>query len=257
MNVSFKYPGADKHVLKDINFKINPGETVVLVGLNGAGKTTLIKLLTRLYDPTEGVILLDGKDIRTYNVKDLYSLFGIIFQDFGRYAFTVKENISFGNINAELDFERMKEAARQSGADVFIEKYPSGYETPLTRYFEDNGAELSIGQWQKLAIARAFYSNADILILDEPTASLDPMAEQEIFNQFDELRNGKTSIFVSHRLSSATTASKIIVLENGQVIEIGSHEELMKKQEKYYTLFSTQAKRYIETNEMMNNHPAN
>ena len=137
-------------------------------------------------------------------------------------------------------------AAKQSNADVFIDKLPDGYDTPLMRYFEDNGIELSIGQWQKLSIARAFYSDSDILILDEPTASLDPMAEQEIFDQFDALRRDKTTIFVSHRLSSATTASKIIVLENGTVVEEGTHRELMDRRGKYYTLFSTQAKRYVE-----------
>ena len=243
-NVSFRYPGTERYVLKNINLTFRPGETVVLVGLNGAGKTTLIKLLTRLYDPTEGVILLDGKDLREYDVKDLYSMFGIIFQDFGKYAFTVSENIHFGDIEKPFDAEEIKEAARQSSADEYIEKLPQGYDTPLMRIFEAQGLELSGGQWQKLAIARAFYSNSDVLILDEPTAALDPMAEQEIFNQFDRLREDKTTIFVSHRLSSATVASLIVVLEYGEVVESGDHRTLMEKRGKYYELFTTQAKRY-------------
>jgi ABC-type multidrug transport system fused ATPase/permease subunit len=246
-NVSFSYPGTDRKVLKNINLKINAGDTCVLVGLNGAGKTTLIKLLTRLYDPTEGVILLDGHDIREYDVDELYQMFGIIFQDFGKYAVSVSENIEFGDIlheheNKEQDIVR---AAQQSSADVFIEQLPNKYDTPLMRYFEENGIELSIGQWQKLSIARAFYSDSDFLILDEPTASLDAIAEQEIFNQFDNLRKNKTTIFVSHRLSSATVASKIVVLENGEIIEEGNHSQLMNLKGRYYELFTTQAKRYM------------
>ena len=247
IDVSFAYPGTDKYVLKNINLTIRPGETAVLVGLNGAGKTTFIKLLTRLYDPTEGRIMLDGKDLREYDVKDLYSMFGIIFQDFGKYAMTVTENIRFGDIHGEHAEDDVKAAATCANADAYISKLPDGYDTPLMRVFEPNGTELSIGQWQKLAIARAFYSRSDILILDEPTASLDPIAEQEIFNQFDELRHDKTTIFVSHRLSSATIASKIIVLEYGELVEEGTHKELMEKRGKYYELFNTQARRYFES----------
>ena len=248
-NVSFRYPGTDRDILKNINLKFNPGDTVVLVGLNGAGKTTLIKLLTRLYDPTEGRILLDGIDIREYDVKSLYSLYGIIFQDFGKYAVSVSDNIHFGDIHKKADPEEIRAAAIQSNADDYISRMPEGYDTPLMRIFEQSGTELSIGQWQKLAIARAFYSDSDILILDEPTASLDPMAEQEIFNQFDRLRADKTTIFVSHRLSSATVASLIVVLEHGEVVECGNHKELMALGGKYCELFSTQAKRYLESTE--------
>ena len=246
-NVSFAYPGTNKRVIKNINLTIRPGETAVLVGLNGAGKTTFIKLLTRLYDPTEGQILLDGRDIKEYDTKTLYSIFGIIFQDFGKYAFSVEDNIRFGDIHREEDKEAIRRAAADAGAEDFISRLPKEYETPLMRYFEPDGLELSIGQWQKLSIARAFYSRSDILILDEPTASLDPLAEQEIFNQFDALRQDKTTIFVSHRLSSATVASKIIVLEYGELVEEGTHKELMAKKGKYYELFSTQASRYIES----------
>lgn len=256
-NVTFSYPGSSKKVLDGVSFKLEAGETAVLVGLNGAGKTTLIKLLTRLYDPTGGVILLDGEDIRKYDTDELYGMFGIIFQDFGKYAFTVKENIAFGEVSVEPTEEKIEEAARQSNADVFIEKLKDKYDTPLMRYFEKDGTELSIGQWQKLAVARAFYSDSDFLILDEPTASLDPLAEQEIFAQFDELRQDKTTIFVSHRLSSATTADKIILLDGGIVAEMGSHAELMEKKGQYYTLFSTQAKRYIENGEIDRHHENN
>lgn len=245
-NVSFHYPGSERCVLQNINITFSPGQTTVLVGLNGAGKTTLIKLLTRLYDPTDGVILLDGRDIREYDLESLYGMFGIIFQDFGRYAVTVGENISFGDLSLTPSHDSLMVAARQSNADGFIEKLPQGIDTPLTRQFERTGSELSGGQWQKLAIARAFYSRSDILVLDEPTASLDPLAEQEIFNEFDRLRSGKMSIFVSHRLSSATTAGQIIVLEGGRVAEKGTHKELMEQKGKYYNLFSVQAKRYVE-----------
>lgn len=172
-------------------------------------------------------------------------MFGIIFQDFGKYAVTAGENIHFGDIEREYCEDEIEDAARQSNAADYIEKLPLKYDTPLMRFFEPDGLELSIGQWQKLAISRAFYSQSDVLILDEPTASLDPMAEQEIFNQFDRLREDKTTVFVSHRLSSATVASLIVVLENGMVVESGDHNELMAKRGKYYELFSTQAKRYI------------
>lgn len=245
-NVSFAYPGTERTVIKNVSFTLEPGETTVLVGLNGAGKTTLIKLLTRLYDPTEGAIYLDGVDLREYDPKDLYRMFGIIFQDFGKYACTVSENITFGEVGAERNEARIVDSAESANASDFIERLPVGYETPLMRIFEREGIELSIGQWQKLAIARAFYSDSDVLILDEPTASLDAIAEQEIYSQFEALRKDKTTIFVSHRLSSATTASKIIVLEYGELIEMGNHKELMAKEGRYYELFSTQAKHYVE-----------
>lgn len=246
-NVSFRYPGTKRDVLKDINFTIYPGETIALVGLNGAGKTTLIKLLTRLYDPTAGRILLDGKDLKDYDLKSLYQTFGIIFQDFGKYALSIEENIRLGSVHKDAPMETVEYAALQSTAGEYIKKLPKGYHTPLMRIFEQDGLELSVGQWQKLAIARAFYADSDIMILDEPTASLDPMAEQEIFNQFDRLRNHKTTVFVSHRLSSATIADQILVIENGCLIEKGSHRELMDLGGKYHELFTTQSKRYINS----------
>lgn len=245
-DVSFRYPGMKRNTINHFSTVIEPGSTVVLVGLNGAGKTTLIKLLTRLYDPTEGVILLDGRDIREYDTKELYKMFGIIFQDFGKYAVSVSENIAMSDINAPLDEERISNAAKQGSADAFINALPEKYETMLTRNFAENGTDLSVGQWQKLSVARAFYSDSDFLILDEPTASLDAIAEQEIYNQFDTLRKDKTTIFVSHRLSSATTADKILVVENGTLIEEGNHAELMKLGGKYCELFSVQAERYME-----------
>ena len=246
-NVSFAYPGTERKVIDNVNLTIRPGETVVLVGLNGAGKTTLLKLLTRLYDPTEGRILLDGVDIREFEPRALYDMFGIIFQDFGKYACTVSENIMFGEVNRPRDDKRIAEAVKAANAEEFIGALPEGLDTPLMRIFERSGIELSGGQWQKMAIARAFYSDSDILILDEPTAALDAIAEQEIYNQFEALRKDKTTIFVSHRLSSATTASKIVVLEYGKVIEEGTHKELMAQEGKYYKLFTTQAKHYIES----------
>lgn len=249
-NVTFRYPGADRDVIHNMNLTIKAGSTVALVGLNGAGKTTLIKLITRLYDPTDGVILLDGKDIREYDTQALYRLYGIIFQDFGKYAVSAGDNIAFGSISKEKTYSNVRDAAQKSGSAAFIEKMPLEYDTPLTRYFEKDGTELSIGQWQKLSVARAFYSDADILILDEPTASLDAIAEQEIYMQFDKLREGKTSIFVSHRLSSATIADTVIVLENGAVAETGTHDELMARHGKYHKLFSTQASRYMSKHDI-------
>lgn len=247
-NVSFSYPKMDKYVLKNLNFTIHSGETIALIGLNGAGKTTLIKLLTRLYDPTEGRILLDGKDIREYDIKELYSIFGIIFQDFGKYAFTVAENIGFGQVERIDDIDAIKNAAKQSDATRFIERLKDGFDTNLMRIFEKESTELSGGQWQKIAVARAFFRESDIMILDEPTAALDALAEQEIFSQFDRLRGNKTTIFVSHRLSSATTADRIIVLNYGEIVEMGNHRELLELNGRYAELFNVQAKRYLESN---------
>ncbi len=244
--VSFAYPGTEKPVIDRVDLTIKAGETVALVGLNGAGKTTLIKLLTRLYDPTEGEIYLDGHDLRDYDLTELRRLFGIVFQDFGKYAFTVRENIRLGALHREEREGDITHAATRAGADAFIDRLDNGYNTNLMRYFDRNGTELSGGQWQKLCLARAFYSNADIIILDEPTASLDPIAEQEVFRRFDELRGEKTTVFVSHRLSSATIASKIVVLENGHVEEEGTHRELMDQNGKYAELFRIQAERYLE-----------
>ncbi len=243
-NVSFAYPGSDKNVLSGINLKMEGNDSVVLVGLNGAGKTTFIKLLTRLYDPTEGVILLDGEDIRKYDTASLYDLFGIIFQDYGKYSESVSENIRYGDVRREYTEVDIASAAKNGNADGFIDKLPMKYETPLTRMFEEDGTELSGGQWQKLSVARAFFKESDILILDEPTASLDAIAEREVFDSFEELSKSRLTVYVSHRLSSATTANKIVVIGEGRIVETGTHEELMEKGGEYYRLFSTQAERY-------------
>jgi ABC-type multidrug transport system fused ATPase/permease subunit len=244
VGVSFKYPGTERYVLKDISLTLSGYERVVLVGLNGAGKTTLIKLLTRLYDPTEGKILLDGEDIRKYSPEALYSIFGIVFQDFGKYSQTVRDNIKFGDINRKEEEGEVALSAKRADADGFIEKLPLGYETPLTRVFEEDGIELSGGQWQRLSVARAFYKESEILILDEPTASLDAIAEREVFDRFYELSANRMSIFVSHRLSSAVGADKIIVIGDGKIVEMGNHEQLMAAGGEYYRLFSTQAENY-------------
>ena len=242
--VSFSYPGVDRKIIDNVSITLRSDQSSVLVGLNGAGKTTLIKLITRIYDVTEGEILLDGYNIKEYDPKEYYNLFGIIFQDFGKYAETAAENIRFGDVSRAEERAEIVSAARAGDAEDFINDLPDGFDTPLTRVFEENGIELSGGQWQKLSVSRAFYKKSEILILDEPTASLDAIAEQEIFNKFEELAKGKISIFVSHRLSSAVTAGQIVVLENGRVVELGSHEELMAKTGQYFRLFSTQAQRY-------------
>jgi ABC-type multidrug transport system fused ATPase/permease subunit len=248
-DVRFSYPGNNAEVLKGVSFTIRPNETIAIVGLNGAGKTTIIKLLMRLYDPTSGVILLDGRDIREYDVNDLYSMYGVIFQDFGKYAISVGENIRLSDIGSVPDEGRVVAAAVQSGASAYVSAFESGYDTQLMRYFDTDGKELSLGQWQKLAVARAFYSDSDVLILDEPTASLDPRAEQEIFNQFADLKESKTCVFISHRLSSATIADRILVLKDGVVAESGSHQELMELNGEYAQLFKLQASRYVEGTE--------
>ncbi len=245
-NVSFRYPGTERDVIENLSLKLETPDSVVLVGLNGAGKTTFIKLLTRLYDPTAGRILFDGYDIREYEPSELYDLFGIIFQDFGQYAETASENIKLGDAIAEHEDSDVVKAAERASADAFINELPRGYDTPLTRIFEDDGIELSGGQWQKLSVARAFYKKSDILILDEPTASLDALAEREVFDRFAELSLDKLTIFVSHRLSSAVGASKIVVLDRGHAVEVGTHEELMAMGGAYHELFTTQAQRYIE-----------
>lgn len=243
--VSFCYPGSTRRVIDNVSLTLESGKTTVLVGLNGAGKTTLIKLIARLYDPTEGEIYFDGYPLKEYDVKAYYDMFGIIFQDFGKYAESVEENIRFGDICGDHGEGDIEIAARAADADSFIKALPAEYKAPLTRVFEEEGIELSGGQWQKLSVARAFYKRSDILIMDEPTAALDAIAEMEIFNRFEELSEGKISIFISHRLSSATIADNIVVLDNGKICETGSHESLMAKSGEYHRLFTTQAQRYI------------
>ena len=251
-NVSFSYPGMEKKVLDDVSFVIVEGQTVALVGQNGAGKTTLLKLLLRLYDPTEGTILLDGNDIREYEPFELYRLYSVVFQDFGKLAFTIRENIALGDMERIDDLDAIKKAAESSSADLFIEKMENGYDTELTRQFDRKGLELSVGQWQKIAVARAFFRNGEILIFDEPSASMDAEAEYILFKQLEEMAGDKTAIFVSHRLSSATISQKILFLENGRLTESGTHEQLMQNEGTYHRLFNMQAQRYIkEQNEQV------
>ena len=241
--VSFHYPGSNVTVLKDINFEIKPGERIALVGLNGSGKTTLIKLLTRLYDPTEGQILLDGVDLRQYDLPSLRQLFGVIFQDFVHYQFTVQENIGFGQIEEIEDLASIKAAAEKGGASEIIEAMPNGYATMLGRRWE-KGLELSGGQWQKIALARAFMRKAEILVLDEPTSALDAIAEYEVFQRFGELVQGRIAVLISHRFSTVRMADRIVVLADGKIHEMGSHSELMNLDGFYARLFNLQAEGY-------------
>jgi ATP-binding cassette subfamily B protein len=241
--VGFRYPESGEWALRDINLAIRPGEKIALVGHNGAGKTTLIKLLSRLYDPTEGTIWIDGVDIRALDPLDLRQRIGVIFQDFVRYHLPAKENIGFGQIEALNSFERIVESARKSGAHAIIEDLPDGYETMLGRWFHA-GHELSMGQWQKIALARAFMRNAEILVLDEPTAAVDAQTEYEIFRQFQKLTEGKMAILISHRFSTVRMADRIIVIEEGRIAESGSHQELLRREGIYARLFGMQAEGY-------------
>jgi ATP-binding cassette subfamily B protein len=241
--VSFQYPTGTKKVLEDINLTIRPGEVVALVGENGSGKTTLIKLLCRLYDPTSGIITLDGIDLRQFEATVLRREISVIFQDYAQYYLTARENIWFGNAALPPDEERIAEAARHAGADEVITGLPQGYETILGKWFED-GEELSVGEWQKVALARAFLRDAQIIVLDEPTSALDARAEYDVFKKFRQLAAGRTAILISHRFSTVRMADRIYVLEDGRIIESGSHEELVRQGGTYAHLFETQAQYY-------------
>ena len=242
-NVSFHYPGSDVYVLRNINLHIRPRERIALVGLNGAGKTTLIKLLTRLYDPTGGQILLDGVDLREYDLASLHQRFGVIFQDFVRYQFTVRENIAFGQVDALDDLARIEDAADRGGASAIIANMPMGYDTMLGRRWE-KGYELSGGQWQKIALSRAFMRDAEVLVLDEPTSALDAEAEYEVFRRFGELIGDRIAVLISHRFSTVRMADRIAVLSAGKIIELGSHAELIELDGSYAHLFNLQAEGY-------------
>ena len=242
-DVSFAYAGSDKLVLDRISFRIDAGERIALVGENGAGKTTLVKLLARLYDPTGGSILLDGVDLRDYNVDDLRREVGVIFQDYMRYDMRVLENIGFGRIEALKDDDRVRQAASKAYADTVVNSLPSGYEQMLGRRFE-GGVDLSGGQWQKIALARAYMRDAQVLILDEPTATLDARAEYEVFLRFAELTRGRMAVLISHRFSTVRMADRILVLEHGRILEQGSHEQLLALGGRYSELFELQAAGY-------------
>ncbi len=242
-NVSFAYPGTDKIVLKDFSLTIKPGEKVALIGANGAGKTTIVKLLCRFYDPIKGRILIGGHDIREIDIESWYRILGALFQDYSHYNFLVKDVIALGRTEFPLAMNQVKNAARSSEADIFIEEWKNKYEQMLGKDFT-GGIEPSIGQWQKLAIARAFYRNARVLILDEPTASIDAEAEAKIFDRLESETQGKTVILISHRFSTVRHATQIAVLENGRLKELGTHEKLLKKKGLYARLFNLQAKGY-------------
>ena len=242
-DVSFRYPGADRWLIRHLSFDFRAGEVLALVGENGAGKTTLAKLIARLYDPDEGRILLDGHDLREYAIAELHARIGVIFQDFVRFHFTAGENIAIGRVEARSEHARIVSAAESSRADEIIERLPQGYAQPLGKRFR-NGVELSGGEWQKIALARAYMRDADVLILDEPTAALDARAEFEVFSRFKELSRGKSTILISHRFSTVRMADRILVLHAGRVEELGSHDELMRAGRRYAELFRLQAAGY-------------
>jgi ATP-binding cassette, subfamily B, bacterial len=242
-NVGFKYPGSERWAVRGLSFTLRAGEALALVGENGAGKTTLVKLLARLYDPDEGRILLDGHDLRDYSLESLRASIGVIFQDFVRYHLTAAENIAVGRIEAVGDQPRIEGAAARSLADGVIAKLPEGYGQTLGRRF-NTGVDLSGGEWQKVALGRAYMRDAQLLILDEPTAALDARAEYEVFQRFKDLTRGKSAVLISHRFSTVRMADRILVLDGGRLLEIGTHEELRGAGGRYAELFELQAAGY-------------
>ena len=242
-NVSFTYPGTERRVLSNFNFKLNPGERVALIGENGQGKTTIVKLITRLYDPTEGEILLDGLDLREYDLDDLHSEIGVIFQDFMRYEMTARENIEVGRVEVPHTQQEIEYAAQKSLASEVVAKLGKGYDQMLGRRFE-TGVDLSGGEWQKLALARAYLRDAQLLILDEPTAALDARSEFEVFQRFAELTQGKMALLISHRFSTVRMADRIVVLEGGKLVEEGNHADLLALGRRYAAMFEMQAASY-------------
>jgi len=242
-HINFKYPRGTRPVLDDVSLSIRPGEHIALVGENGSGKTTLVKLLCRLYDPTQGRITLDGVDFRDFKTTALRRQISVVFQDYAQYQLTARENIWFGNIDQPPEHEKIITAAQFSGADSVIRSLPKGYDTLLGKWFKE-GEELSIGQWQKIAIARAFMRDAQILILDEPTSALDAKAEFEIFKQYHQLTKDRTAILISHRLSTVRMVDTIYVLEKGRIVEHGHHDDLIRRGGTYAHLFNKQAQHY-------------
>ena len=242
-NVGFKYPGTEVWAVRHISFFLQPGEKLALVGENGAGKTTLVKLLARMYDPSEGQILIDGIDIRQFSIESYRKMIGVIFQDYVRFSFKAGENVAVGQIEESENTQQIKTAAEKSLADPVIQKLPGGYDQMLGKRFSE-GIDLSGGEWQKIALARAYMRDAQIVILDEPTASLDARAEYEVFKRFSELTKGKSAVIISHRFSTVRMADRILVLKNGELLELGTHEELLDKNGLYAELFALQAKGY-------------
>ncbi|MBO0910229.1 MAG: ABC transporter ATP-binding protein [Acidobacteria bacterium] len=243
LDVSFHYPGNDRLIIDHLNFHLHPAERVALIGENGQGKTTIVKLITRLYDPTAGRILLDGIDLREYDLEDLYREIGVIFQDFMRYEMTARENVAVGKIDEVEDLPALKDAAEKSLADEVIARLPAGYEQMLGRRFE-GGMDLSGGEWQRLALARAYLRDSQLLILDEPTAALDARSEYQVFQRFAELTTGKMALFISHRFSTVRMADRIVVLESGRIVEEGTHEKLTHLGGRYAEMFELQAASY-------------
>ncbi len=241
--VSFSYPGSSSNALKDLDMSIESGQVVALVGGNGSGKTTLIKLLCRLYDPQKGRIAIDGVDLREMRVLDLRREMSVVFQDYARYDLSLAENIWLGSADGPLDMDKVAKAAKDSGAEKVVRRLEAGYETTLGKWF-DNGTELSIGEWQKVALARAFIRDSQVIIMDEPTSSLDPKAEAEVFAKFRELTKGKTAVVIGHRLSTVRMADCIYLLNDGHIAEKGTHEELMALKGEYAQLFEIQAVNY-------------
>ena len=242
-NVSFSYPGTTRSVLSNFNFLLVPGERVALIGENGQGKTTIVKLITRLYDPTEGEILLDGVDLRAYDLDDLHAEIGVIFQDFMRYEMTVRENIAVGRVEIPHTLEEIRDAAEKSLAASVVAKLQHGYDQMLGRRFE-GGVDLSGGEWQRLALARAYLRDAQLLILDEPTAALDARSEMEVFERFSDLTSNKMALLISHRFSTVRMADRIVVLEGGRLVEEGTHPQLMAAGGRYASMFEMQAASY-------------
>ncbi len=243
-HVYFRYPGKENYVLEDCSFTMEAGQQIGLVGENGCGKSTIVKLILRLYDVEEGEILLNGIDIMEYDIEKYRAMFSVLFQDFIKYSFTLRENVSLSDIEKSDNDERIKDALSKSEMSELVSTWDKGLETPLTRSFEPDGKELSGGQWQRIALSRVFFADRDFVILDEPSASLDVFAEEKIFRQFQQLSGNRSSIIISHRLSSIVAADKILVLKNGRILEQGKHKELLSKNGYYSELFYAQAQSY-------------